>query len=352
MRTLLIALLAFATGGALVLALNHHSSTPLTTQASAPAITAAPAQASADDLLPDEAVENNGVDSTQPPGARWPAQAPSPEQVMYAQPRLMQRALAALSPRVPGGPNLYLVAFAGDGAENVFRNEAEYASRLFASRYGKRTHALVLENNPATLSIRPLASWSNLETALRGVAKAMDPAQDIVMLYFTSHGTEDHTLLVDMDPLPLDQIGAMDLAQILHKQPFKWKVVVVNACYSGGFIPPLKSPGTLVITAARPDRSSFGCGSDSDITYFGRAFLVDGLNHSANFVDAFRQARMQISRWEKRDGFKPSEPQIDIGSGIESELALWRKGVAPGPSMPFVPAPPAVPASAGTAAKP
>ncbi len=338
MRTLLIALLAFATGGALVLALNHHPIMPLTQRASAPATTAAPARGPADPLLLDKALGNSGVDSNQTTGDSWPAQAPSPEQVMYAQPQLMQRALAAMSPRAPGGPNLYLVTFAGDGAENVFRNEAEYAARLFPSRYGKRTHTLVLENNPATLSTRPLANWSNLETALRGIAKAMNPAQDIVMLYFTSHGTEDHTLLVDMDPLPLDQIGASDLAKILHEQPFKWKVVVVNACYSGGFIPPLKSPGTLVITAARSDRSSFGCGSDSDITYFGRAFLVNGLGQSADFIDAFGQAKAQISQWEKRDGFMPSEPQIAIGRGIEKQLLLWRVGIAPGAATPFAPA--------------
>lgn len=338
MRTLLIALLAFATGGALVLALNHQTSAASITSARALASTAAPARGSADDLLPDDAVENSDAGSDQTPVDSWPDQAPSPEQVIYAQPRLMQRALAALSPRAAGGPNLYLVAFAGDGAESVFRNEAEYASRLFVSRYGKRSHALVLENNPATLSTRPLASWSNLETALRGVAKVMDPKQDIVMLYLTSHGTEDHTLVVDMDPLPLDPIGAQDLAGILAEHAFKWKVVVVNACYSGGFVPPLKGPGTMVITAARSDRSSFGCGSDSDITYFGRAFLVDGLGHSDSFVEAFKQASAEVSRWEKRDGFMPSEPQIDIGSGIERQLGLWRQGFHPAAALPFSPA--------------
>ncbi|WP_285518486.1 C13 family peptidase, partial [Thermolongibacillus altinsuensis] len=92
-----------------------------------------------------------------------------------------------------------------------------------------------------------------------------------------SHGSEDHQLLVDMDPLPLDAIGATDLPGILAEHPFKWKVIVVNACYSGGFIPPLRGNDTLVMTAARSDRSSFGCGTESDITYFGHAWLVDAL---------------------------------------------------------------------------
>lgn len=270
----------------------------------------------------------------------WPASAPSPEQVLYAQPQLLRDALARLSPRVAGKPNLYLLAFAGDGGEDVFRNEAEYAAQLFGSRFGPSVHTLVLENNPATLSTRPLASWSNLEAALDGIQHVMQPDQDILLLYITSHGGEDHTLLIDMDPLPLDQIGAQDLADILAARHFKWKVVVVNACYSGGFVPPLRGPGTLVLTAARSDRSSFGCGSDSDITYFGKAWLVDALNRTDNFVDAFERARNDIGRWEKQDELTPSEPQIEIGSGIAAQLAAWRNGITPGPAVPFKPAAP------------
>jgi len=267
----------------------------------------------------------------------WPASAPSPEQVLYAQPQMVRDALARLTPRVEGKPNLYLLAFAGDGGEDVFRNEAEYAARLFGSRFGPTVHSLVLENNPATLSTHPLASWSNLEAALDGMQQVMQPNQDILLLYVTSHGGEDHTLLVDMDPLPLDQIGAQDLADILAARHFKWKVVVVNACYSGGFVPPLRGPGTLVLTAARSDRSSFGCGSDSDITYFGKAWLVDALNHTDNFVDAFKRARSDIAGWEKQDELTPSEPQIDVGSGITAQLAAWRQGITPAPALPFKP---------------
>ncbi len=290
-------------------------------------------------------LQHTGYDAA--PGANlaspldaWPADAPSPEQVLYAQPRMLRDAIARLSPRVPGQPNLYLLTFAGDGSEDVFRNEAEYAARMFTQRFGPATHALVLENNPASLATHPLATWSNLEAALDALAHTMDPAQDILLLYVTSHGSEDHNLLIDMDPLPLDGMGANDLADILHTRPFQWKVVVINACYSGGFLPPLRGAGTLVLTAARADRSSFGCGSDSDITYFGRAWLVDGLNHTDDFVAAFAQARADIQQWEQRDGLIASEPQIAIGRGIATQLARWREGIPPAPSLPFTPATP------------
>ena len=269
----------------------------------------------------------------------WPQNAPTPEQVIYGQGDLLDKQIAGLEPRTPGKVNLYAVVFAGDGSQNVFRNEAEYFDKLFSNRLGAKGHVLVLENNPASLSTRPLATWTNLEDALDAVASKMDPRQDILFVYLTTHGSEDHTLLVDMDPLPLDQIGAGDLAGILAEHPFKYKVVVVNACYSGGFIPPLEGSGTMVITAARSDRSSFGCGEQSQLTWFGHAFLIDALNKTDDLQRAFALAHAEVAQWEKRDRYQASDPQISVGSGIAQQLAAWRKGFAAGPAVPFAPAP-------------
>lgn len=281
------------------------------------------------------------------PDDAWPQDAPTPEQVLYAQPALVNREAAKLKPRTPGKVNLYAIVFAGDGSQNVFRNEAEYFDKLFAQRFDAAGHVMVLENNPAALTTRPLASWTNLESALDAVAAKMDTKQDILLLYFTTHGSEDHTLLLDMDPLPLDQIGAADLPDILDEHAFKYKVVIVNACYSGGFIPPLQNPDTMIITAARSDRSSFGCGEQSELTWFGHAFLVDALNKTANLQQAFRLARAEVAAWEKRDRFEPSDPQISVGRDIAPQLAKWRQGFAPGSVVPFTPAAPSSAASAG-----
>jgi hypothetical protein len=292
---------------------------------------------------PQSPAETSSVADDPPPAALlsdadWPDNAPSPEQVIYAQRRLLDQETARLKPRTPGKVNLYAIVFAGDGSQDVFRNEAEYFDQLFSKRFGAEGHVVVLENNPASLATRPLATWSNLEGALDAVAAKMDPHQDILLLYFTTHGSEDHTLLVDMDPLPLDQIGAADLPGILAEHPFKYKAVIVNACYSGGFIPPLKNTDTLVITAARSDRSSFGCGEQSQLTWFGHAFLVDALNKTDSFRQAFKLAQAQVAAWEKRDNYEPSEPQISVGAGIAAQLAAWRKGFVAGPAVPFAPA--------------
>ncbi|SEV91146.1 C13 family peptidase [Luteibacter sp. 329MFSha] len=332
-RTAIATLTAFAAGVLLTIGVLRFGPEPLTARReplAAPAAVATAAPASAATVAPaDEGVADEAALDT------WPTDAPTPEQVFTAQPEAMRRAVAKLAPRTPGKTNVYALAFAADGSEDVFRNEAEYLDTLMARRFGAPGHTLVLENHPATLSTRPLASWTNLEAGLDALAKIMDPKEDILLLYVATHGGDDHSLLVDMDPIPLDQLDPDGLADILGKHAFRWKVLVVNACYSGGFVPKLKGTGTLVLTSARADRTSFGCGADSDITYFGRAWLADGLNATPDFIDAFGRARREIAAWETKDALEPSEPQIDVGAGIEEKLAAWRKRAAIGPAVPF-----------------
>lgn len=275
--------------------------------------------------------------------------APAPdfdaEEVMFNQRALLDAALAKLKPHTPGATGLYVVAFAGDAEEDVFRNEAEYVERLFTQRFGAQGRVLVLENNSATVATRPLATWTNLHYALDAIARKMDPAEDILLLYLTTHGAEDHQLLVDLDPLPLDQIEPADLADALETTPaMRWKVIVVNACYSGGFIEPLRDDSTMVIASARADRTSFGCGADADITWFGKAFLVDALNRTTSLRAAFDLATQAVGKWEMEEHEEASEPQIATSPVIEAKLAEWQKQLPERPAVPFAPAPKAVPA--------
>ncbi|MBL8297728.1 MAG: peptidase C13 [Rhodanobacteraceae bacterium] len=278
----------------------------------------------------------------------------SPERVLYDQYRLVDEALAALRPQTPGHTDLYVVAFAGDGDENVFRNEVEYVDKLFSERYGARDRVVVLANNPATVETRPLATWTNLELVLDGLLEhdRFDPDEDILLLFMTSHGDEEHNLYVGMDLMPLDWIAAEDLSRTLSARPFRWRVSIISACYSGGFLEGLKNSTSMVITAARADRTSFGCGVDSDITYFGKAFLVEGLNQTDTFRGAFEIARQLVGDWERAENQPASEPQIASTPLIEAKLAQWRRGVTLGPVQPFAVAADASSRSEASSARP
>lgn len=284
----------------------------------------------------DDVLATSGFDGE--PADAVPAIGFDPEFVIYDQPRMLDNALGALRPRVAGRSNLYVVAFAGDSSENVFRNEAEYVNRLFATRFGADGRIVVLQNNPATVATHPLATLTNLRWTMEHLAGEMDPAEDILLVYLTSHGSEDHELLVDMDPLPLNQITPENLAYSLRTQPsMRWKVLIVNACYSGGFIDALRDDSTLVISASRHDRTSFGCGADSQITWFGKAFLAEALNQTTSIPEAFALARESITRWESDARFeKPSEPQIATTRSIERKLERWRRTLPAAPSVPFI----------------
>ncbi len=265
----------------------------------------------------------------------WPENVGSPEQVIYAQPQRMRDVLDKLKPRTSGKPNLYLISFAGDAEEDVFRNEAEYVEKLFSQRFAASGHIVTLVNNPATLDRYPIASLSNLEIAIEEVGKKMDPTVDVLMLFITTHGSREHELYVSLDPLPLDQIVPSDLADLFSDSPIRHRVFVISACYAGGYIDALKNANTMVITAARADRASFGCGTKSDITDFGRAFFVDGLNRTASFGDAFAEASREVDAWETRDSQAHSLPQIATTPAIEAALKAWREGIKLGPVVPF-----------------
>lgn len=260
-----------------------------------------------------------------------------PERAIYDQPRLLDATLSKLLPTSPGRTNLYVVGFAGDGGENVFANEVDYVGELFSKRFGASGRTVALANDPATVTTRPLATLTNLRTALQAVAERMDPQRDILLLFLTSHGSEDHQLDVRLDPLALNTITPELLRDALQTTPRpRWRVIIVSACYSGGFIDALRDDSTMVMTASRADRTSFGCGADSDITWFGKALFAEALNETASLREAFDRASRSIADRERDAKIEqPSEPQIATSARIEGKLDEWQRSIQPGPAIPF-----------------
>ena len=248
-----------------------------------------------------------------------------PEDLLAMQDGLVDAQLAALLPQRPGQVNVYLVAMAGDGAEDVFRNEVELATALFDERFGTAGRSLSLINHVDTLPQVPLATRRNLMRTLEGVGRIVDPAEDIVFVFMTSHGSEEHDWLVQLGDYTLTQITPDDLLEAYDNAGIRWRVSIVSACYSGGYIDALASTTSLVITSARADRTSFGCGADADLTYFGRAYFAEALAQERDLVQAFEQARRRIDTRERAEGFDPSEPQIRVGAQVAAQLARWRE---------------------------
>ncbi len=211
-------------------------------------------------------------------------------------------------PASTAAAELYSLTVAGDGRQSVFMREVDYVDALLAERFAARGQ-ITLVNHRDQLTERPLATRETIARAVRTLAERSG-AEDLIFIYLTSHGSADHQLALAQPRMALEDLPATDLATLLQPLAERDKVVVISACYSGGFIEPLKSPNTLVITAARADRVSFGCSEESDFTYFGRALFAEALQQTRDIVQAFTLAQARVAEREQADHYQASEPQI------------------------------------------
>lgn len=254
------------------------------------------------------------------------------ETVLYNQRTLLDKAMAALEPQDPKKIDMYMLAVAGDGSQEVFRREVEFVRSRFDREFGTKGRSLALINSRSTVETAPMATMTSIREALKGIARYMDKEQDILFLFLTSHGSKEHEFSLDQNGMDLRSLPAKELGTILKETGIRWKVVLVSACYSGGFIDPVKDDHTLIITAARHDRTSFGCADDNDFTYFGRAFFKESLMSGASFQDAFLKARTLVEKWEAEDieaeGSDVKEahslPQMHNPAPIKSYLQRWQ----------------------------
>jgi len=236
--------------------------------------------------------------------------------------------LDAMPAQRPGHPDVFVIGVAGDGREQVFGNEVDYLRTLAAIRFDADGRMLALVNRPnhklpPGTQPPPRATVDNLRLALSGIAGKMEPEHDLLLLYMASHGSEDHRfILADNDGLN-ESITPQQLREALDEAGIEHRIVVVSACFSGGFIPALSDPNTLILTAAAHDRSSFGCGAGSTFTWFGRALLMEGFRSSQNPIQAFQHARKAVKQRESKFDYFASRPQMEIGEQIRERITHW-----------------------------
>ncbi len=133
------------------------------------------------------------------------------------------------------------------------------------------------------------------------------------LFYLTSHGSPDGAVLGERVLAPSAIAGLLNSA--CGDRP---TVVVVSACYSGVFVASLARPNRLVLTAARRDRSSFGCGESDRYPYFD-ACVLEAMPVSADFLVLAKKARLCVARRERQEGMgPPSDPQIAVGAKFRS----------------------------------
>lgn len=241
---------------------------------------------------------------------------------LLAQGRLLADALANVPASTPA-IELYTLTLGGDGKQSVFLRESDYVSNMLASRFGAFGQ-IRLVNHRDHLADRPMATRENLRRAALTLAERSGP-EDLIFLYLTSHGTSEHELVLEQPRMELSDLPADELAAVLAPLKNRDKIIVISSCYSGGFIPALKDERTLVMTASRADRVSFGCSEQANFTYFGDALFAQALNQTDDLEHAFKLASATVAERELADSFEASEPQIWAPKTVLSHWQLLRK---------------------------
>ena len=255
-------------------------------------------------------------------GGGPPPQAGFSQRTFEEQQAAWARGIDALAPQRPGVVDVYGIVFAPYAEEDVFLRESTMVSRVLAERFDAQGRVLHLVNHATTMATHPWATLENLKRAIDAVAQRMDPAEDVLVVYLTSHGAQNFQLAAAHPPLQVEPVTPTELRNALDEAGVRYRVVAVSACFSGGWVGPLASDGALVMTAADAEHTSYGCGRRSPLTFFGRAVFDEQLRRTHSFEEAFAAAVPVIRQREvdakKPDGF--SNPQISVGAAVRPVL--------------------------------
>jgi hypothetical protein len=178
--------------------------------------------------------------------------------------------------------------------------------------------------NVRQLSVRPL-DYAEEKPARADVGALRDRLDEVArrakggcLVYMTSHGSPDGFVLGRRLLNPRDLAGLVN--QACGQRP---TVVIISACFSGVFVPALSAPNRMVMTAARPDRSSFGCAEDDRYPFFDGCVL-QSLPAAHSFMDLPPKVRACIDAREKAEEMAPpSEPQTRVGGALAPLLPLY-----------------------------
>lgn len=189
-------------------------------------------------------------------------------------------------------------------------------------------------NDPKPIGTEPPGAFANTWRALA------EKAAGGCLVFVTSHGSPEGVVFGFQVRSP-ENLARL-IGDACGARP---TVAIISACYSGVFVPALSGPNRMVMTAARSDRSSFGCGSTDHYTFFDEC-LIQSLPKVTNLASLPERVRacvdlkeaelgviseMQVyaAIREQRHVLMPSGPQTSIGETFMASAAQYALGPPP-----------------------
>ena len=268
----------------------------------------------------------NVIESAMPPGEA------------AAQIELMANSLRNLPPQRPGVVDTYVLA-AAFWDDPVFESEVKEAANVLARRYDATDRTVVLSaGRGGGTRAYPASTPANVQAAIGKIGSVIDPKEDLVIVFLTSHGAPDGTVAIQERGRLSGGIRPLNVRGALSQAGVQNKLVIVSACFSGHFIAPfIPDASAAVLTAAAADKTSFGCEPSRDWTYFGDALFNHALRGGADLTESFNDALALITKWEDDLHAKwaalpaaqrrtdqepqPSNPQDNVGDTVAPVIA-------------------------------
>jgi hypothetical protein len=200
----------------------------------------------------------------------------------------------------------------GDDSIDAFDNARKTLKNEFVDMGVSLDNIKELSMNPHEQKHGSLPSSAvNLAGALRELSIG---DQDACLIHMTSHGSPLGFYLRNgpsISPKSLNKI--LDAA--CGKRP---TVVLVSACYSGVFVgPEMQKKNRIILTAARQDRTSFGCSAENEYTYWDSC-LINSLPVSESWKSLYGNIQQCVQTKESEGHFKPSLPQAYFGEKVSN----------------------------------
>jgi hypothetical protein len=249
----------------------------------------------------------NGITTQQGRTANW----------YLVQHQKLANEISGLQAQQPGIIDAYIIAVGLD-ADPVFTREAKEAAKVLSRRFDSAGRTILLTSGNDGKSAH--GSPSNMAAALAAVAAKMDVNEDVLILYTTSHGSAKTGIVYQDGDEGFGMVSPSRLANLINGLGIKRRLIMISACYSGIFIPPMQSSDSIIITAASQQRTSFGCNPGNDWTFFGDAMINHAFRKPQPLEAAVKEAKKLIFDWENQLGVISSEPQISVGSASNTWL--------------------------------
>jgi hypothetical protein len=257
---------------------------------------------------PAQAQELRGLPWSNRPPAPPPAPPPSP----------MPPAGQAPTGQTPGvsATGWKAVLVAGDDAQHVFTNAVETLRRqLMAFGVGAGDVAVLTADARDPRMVADRTNFDALSGRLTG------PSGAGCFVFITSHGQRNEGLFLKRARMMLAP-GHLDavLDRGCGDRP---TVVITSGCYSGIYADNrnMRRDHRIVLTAARADRTSFGCSNEYQFTFYDNC-LLDSLRRGAAWVAIAHRVRACVERREEQVNALPSFPQTFFGARVSGLTAF------------------------------